>query len=556
MEIFRLFGSILLQGGNEAEQQLDNIDKKGESAGNKLAAMGGKALKAGTAIVGGIVGAGVAMLGFANKTSESTSRISDMSQKMGMSMKGFQEWDFILGQNGTSIDNMSMGMKALADKAVEGSDAFKQLGIDVKNADGSMKSQQQLFEETVIALQGIEDTTKRASMANDLLGKSAMELGPLLNAGVESVDELRNKAHELGLVMSDEAVNAGEAFGDSMEQLQKSLGGLLNQALGPMMPMLNDLIQQLITLLPPLMAIIAPLLEKLMPVLGQLLSTLLPPLIEIFQAFMPVLSPLLDLFLLIVDSALMPLIKLLVQILKVVMPPLIEVFAALMPVLEPIFKLLGMLLENVMPLFIKIFEYITTNVLGNFKGILGDLAPVFENVMKAIGHLMDFWLAIFTGDWAKAWDSLKAYFIDIWNIIQGVFKTAANGIIRGINALIRGLNKIKFDIPDWVPIIGGESFGIKISEIPLLAAGGNIQRSGAAIVGDNGPELLDLPKGAKVTPLNMDDETDSSKPNVVINNNFQIEKMEVRDDSDPKRIAEELNDMQQDDLRGIGVVPV
>jgi len=70
-----------------------------------------------------------------------------------------------------------------------------------------------------------------------------------------------------------------------------------------------------------------------------------------------------------------------------------------------------------------------------------------------------------------------------------------------VNILIRGLNKLKFDIPDWVPKIGGKEFGIKIKEIPRLAEGGDIIGSGHAIVGEAGPELLSLPTGARVTPL-------------------------------------------------------
>ena len=501
MEIFRMFGSILLQGGKETEEQLDNIDNKGKSVGSKLADIGGKALKAGTAIVSGVTAGGAALLKFAEKSSDASSRISDLSQQMGMSMQGFQEWDFVLSQNGASIDSMAMGMKTLADQAVAGSDAFAQLGISVQNADGSMKTQQQLFEETVAALQGVEDTTKRTSIANDLLGRSAMQLGPLLNAGAGSVDELRQKAHELGLVMSDDAVNAGEAFGDSIEQLQKGLGGLLNQALAPLMPLLNDVVQQLISLLPPLMDIIKPLLDKLAPVLGRLLTTLLPPMMKLLDALMPLLSPLLDLLVLIVDSAIMPLIEFLVEILESVMPPLIEIIEALMPLLKPIMELLGRLLDVVMPLFIKIFNKVTDTVLANFKDQLEELKPVFEAVMKGIGYMMDFWLKVFTGDWKGAWDSLKEYFSAVWDAISAIFKAVANNLIRGLNNLIRGLNKISFSIPDWVPSIGGKNFGMNIKEIPLLAAGGDIQRSGAAIVGENGPELLDLPAGARVTPL-------------------------------------------------------
>ncbi len=360
IEIFRMFGSVMIQGGKETEQQLDNIDKKGQSVGSKLADMGSKALKAGTVLVTGMAAAGAGVMALAKNSSDASSRISDMSQKMGMSKQSFQEWDYILGQNGTSIDNMSMGMKALADKAVEGSSAFDELGVSVKNSDGSMKSQQQLFEETVKALQGVDDTTRRASLANDLLGRSSMELGPLLNAGADSVEQLRKQAHDLGLVMSDEAVDAGEAFGDSVEQLQKGLGGLMNQALAPLMPMLDDVIKQLISFLPPLMDIIKPLMQKMAPVLTDMIKTLLPPLVKLLDALMPILSPLLDLVVMIIKSGLTPLINLLSKVIASIMPGLTAAIKALSPVIEMVFGVVTKLFSGLETVFSAVGTFVST----------------------------------------------------------------------------------------------------------------------------------------------------------------------------------------------------
>ena len=65
-----------------------------------------------------------------------------------------------------------------------------------------------------------------------------------------------------------------------------------------------------------------------------------------------------------------------------------------------------------------------------------------------------------------------------------------NLIIRGINSLIRGANRIKFDVPDWVPGLGGKTFGFNITEIPLLAKGGVISHPTQAIIGEAGTEAV------------------------------------------------------------------
>lgn len=70
-------------------------------------------------------------------------------------------------------------------------------------------------------------------------------------------------------------------------------------------------------------------------------------------------------------------------------------------------------------------------------------------------------------------NDLKTGIIDIWDGIWSGIKSVVNSIIGGINTLISGLNKIHFDLPDWVPGIGGKGFGISIPLIPKLAAGTN-----------------------------------------------------------------------------------
>lgn len=84
----------------------------------------------------------------------------------------------------------------------------------------------------------------------------------------------------------------------------------------------------------------------------------------------------------------------------------------------------------------------------------------------------------------------------IGEIILSPFKAAFNGVARAWN---NSVGKVGFSVPGWVPGLGGKSWSIP--DIPLLAAGGLIRGGGPAVVGDAGPELLDLPRGARVTPL-------------------------------------------------------
>ncbi len=175
---------------------------------------------------------------------------------------------------------------------------------------------------------------------------------------------------------------------------------------------------------------------------------------------------------------------------------------------EEIDKLIG-IIQTVLIVVIEnlpaLFEYVFGQIKNIFNFFKDAAITVIETVTGVFSGLIDFIDGVFTGDWDKAWSGVVKVFESIFNGIKGIAKGVINFLIRSINNFINGLNKIK--IPDWVAGIGGA--GINIPTIPLLAKGGNIMQAGQAIVGEAGPELIDLPQGARVTPL-----TDGQKGNV------------------------------------------
>lgn len=127
-------------------------------------------------------------------------------------------------------------------------------------------------------------------------------------------------------------------------------------------------------------------------------------------------------------------------------------------------------------------------VLGGFVGTAVDVA---NGVLEAINGVLNFLINVFEGNWNAAWGRISDGFKGIWNGIVGTLEGAINLIICGVNWLISQLNKVSFSIPDWVPAIGGKSFGFnipKISEvsIPRLAQGAVIppNREFMAVLGD------------------------------------------------------------------------
>ena len=130
------------------------------------------------------------------------------------------------------------------------------------------------------------------------------------------------------------------------------------------------------------------------------------------------------------------------------------------------------------------------------------LAAIFETIgklfsdqyqawVKILKGLITFISGVFTGDWTSAWNGVLEILKGIWNLIVGTIEAEINFIIDGINLLISALNSIHFSVPDWVPLIGGKSFGISIQPVsrvalPRLASGAVIppNREFLAVLGD------------------------------------------------------------------------
>lgn len=233
-------------------QALDKTTEGLQKFGGKAAEVAKKGAKV---FAVGIAGATTAMAAMVTKSAEASDEIDKQSQKLGMSRKAYQEWDYIMSQNGMNIDSLSAGMNKLTNtiddlsKGGKGAtEAFGALGISYEDLEG--KTREDIFFDTVMALQEVEDETKRAALANDLLGKSGAELAPLLNAGAGSVEELKKKAHELGIVLDDETINAGVEFTDTMDDVKRSLGAVGTEIGAALMPIFQNMLDWVVQNMP------------------------------------------------------------------------------------------------------------------------------------------------------------------------------------------------------------------------------------------------------------------------------------------------------------------
>lgn len=140
-------------------------------------------------------------------------------------------------------------------------------------------------------------------------------------------------------------------------------------------------------------------------------------------------------------------------------------------------------------------------IIDRIKAIVGNVIDAVNGVITRLKGIIEFVTGVFTGDWEKAWQGIKDIFKGTWDSLVSIVRIPLNSIIglingmitaaiEGINCLIRAVNTIRFDIPDWVPGIGGNHFGFDFSEftapqIPYLAKGGLAYQPTLAMIGDN-----------------------------------------------------------------------
>lgn len=210
------------------------------------------------------------------------------------------------------------------------------------------------------------------------------------------------------------------------------------------------------------------------------------------------------------------------------------------------------------------FEAFREKVRAVFDGIKNAVLPIIDNIRSSIqskidsikqifSGIIDFVKGVFTGNWTQAWEGVKNIFGGVFSSLSGLIKRPLNAVISLVNMAINGLNKLHVSIPDWVPGVGGQSYGINIPNIPYLAKGTNNWKGGSAVIHDKGAEIVDLPQGSRVIPHDRSLKQAYNMGKRSGNSNLTIAKIAdtvvIREDADIDRLASAIAD-KLDDVAG------
>lgn len=210
-----------------------NLPEGATSTLNSMVSLGGEL----TVLIGAFAAAAVAVVevekALANLTLEQAAaagEIQDVAMQTGLSTEAVQRYQYACDMIGVSFDTVASSqakmIRSMAD-VQSGSETaaatWNQLGIEVMNADGSLRDAEDVFLEVIDVLGQIENATQRDAVSMEIFGRSAQDLNPLIVQGTDAFQALCDEASKVGAVLTDVQLEALAGVDDALIRFNERL---------------------------------------------------------------------------------------------------------------------------------------------------------------------------------------------------------------------------------------------------------------------------------------------------------------------------------------------
>ena len=271
----------------KAENQQEKYNKELKSlqdamsplgqASKKMGEIGNKATQAGEALKGlstAAAGIDVALAGLAYKSGQAADDLNTLAKVTGISTDDLQKYKATADLVDVSVESIAKSQTKLKksmstaadgfdtltvaeDGTIEGGNnmakAFEKLGVSVTNANGELRGQDEVFQETIEALGKMTNETERDALAQQIFGKSAAELNPLIEDNGETYKRVADIFANNGLeIVDQETIDQANSFNDSLDEIKltwsaalSSIGMQLAGYLAPAMEKISQVIQSI-----------------------------------------------------------------------------------------------------------------------------------------------------------------------------------------------------------------------------------------------------------------------------------------------------------------------
>lgn len=295
-----------------------------------------------------------------------------------------------------------------------------------------------------------------------------------------------------------------DVVSDSMKHTGEILQPLIDNLPQIIIAVVDGLLDNLPNLLEGINSLVMGIVKAIPDIISGLTSAL-PFIVErvilsLIECLPQIINGLIELTVLIVahlPEIIMGLIKALPGIIETMANELIECAPRIWEAFSQIFTNAWTTIQEVFApigeFFYNIFSDAFDGIKNAWNGITGFFSGLLDGIKGVFSGLGQWFKGIFDGVVSgikTAWDGIATWFKTLWDGICAIIKAPINAIISGFNGIIDGLNSISFDIPDWVPFVGGKHFGIDLDNIPELAKGGVVKGGTPFIAGEAGAEAV------------------------------------------------------------------
>lgn len=348
--------------------------------------------------------------------------------------------------------------------------------------------------------------------AGDLAGAQNLILAELESQYGGVAEATANASDRMQLAFNNIKESVGAALLPVFNELSEALLPVINElgpqlasifsavmpAIKPLIPMFAEFIRNgLATMIPILQRVaeaFGPLIERLLPLFGKVIEAILPPLLQVMEA---ALIPLIDIVVMLFD-AFAPLIETLLpifsEILGALAPIVTTLFEAFMPLLQAILEPITDVIRTLVPIVVKLFdafmpliETLLPPLIQLFADIIDSaLMPLLETIVPPLTVVME---------------GLGDVLLWLVDNVLGPLITGLKDVVKWLEELFKYNNKqVNFKVTGAVSsALSGTT--IQAGRIPNRASGGGASNSGLSWVGERGPELISMPRGATVTPV-------------------------------------------------------
>lgn len=440
------------KAGKENEDEQSKLSKVLSGVGKAFAAVAAAAAASAVALT-------KALADCTKQAAEFADTVLTESTVTGIGADKLQEYMYAAELVDVSVDTLTKSMakniKAMTTGSAEQEAAYEALGVATRDANGNLRDSQEVYWEVIDALGKIENETERDGLAMTLLGKSAQDLNPLIEAGADKMQELASKAHDAGYVMNKDTLDAFGNFDDQLQFLKvgataakNALGGILLpqltrlstdgvNMLGKFTNAVNDsdgdielMVENVAKLVPEAVELLSQHLSEAVAFVGKILKTVIPEILKtvgkllldnfpsLVEGFVQLVQDIADWL----TQNLSPLLTSVIEALDIVIATLLDNLPELLKaVIQIIIAVAQALLQNLPVIINSIVKAIPEIVQAIVESLPVIIAGIAQLIVAIVAALPDVLKAL--------WDGFKKLFSK-----EGVeqFKQMGRNLMEGL----------------------------------------------------------------------------------------------------------------------------